>query len=276
MPIDGNAGRGTAVAGRGRAAAATDAGLPPAVESVRRAIAEQLAPVTSLREDLERRWTLAIDIERARHRLRCGQCACDPMETIGSAGNLLVAYVRATVAIERAGIVSDEDAIQARERRFQLMPLIAAWVAGEPMPRDHVKRAARRSAALVAGSILRRASRDVLGDSGAPSDWTRASCPACGGSPEFTFEDGGVRHLVCSRCDTRWPTAERGCIGCGAREAPMLARVLSPAIDYALVVCNPCGRYLKEPLHPAALSPEIDRILTQQLDAAAEARGLRL
>ena len=275
MPIDGNAGRGSALADRARGTIGGDGGGSGAVETVRRAIAEQLAPVTSLRDDLEKRWQLAIDVERARARVRNGQCAGDPMETIGSAGNLLVSYVRATVAIERAGIVSDEEAIQARERRFQLMPLVAAWVAGEPMPRDRVKRAARRSAALVAGSILRRASRDVLGDA-APHDWSRASCPSCGGSPEFTYDDGDRRMLVCSRCDTRWGTTERGCLGCSARETPMLARVVSPAIGYALVVCNPCGRYLKEPLQPAALVPEIDRVLTQELDAAAEARGLRL
>ena len=275
MPIDGKASGGATTADRARGSAATDGGVPPMVESVRRAIAEQIAPVTSLRDDLERRWALAIDVERARHRLRSGQCACDPMETIGSAGNLLVAYVRATVAIERAGLVSDDEAIQARERRFQLMPLIAAWVAGEPMPKDRVKRAARRAAALVGSSILRRASRDVIGDA-VPSDWSRANCPACGGSPEFSFDDGDRRALICSRCDTRWTTTEVGCLGCGARETPMLARVLSPTIDYTLVICNPCGRYIKQPLHPAALVPDIDRIMTQELDAAAEARGLRL
>ena len=263
------------MSGRARGSAATDAGVPPMVETVRRAIAEQLAPVSGLRDDLERRWTLAIDVDRARQRLRSGQCACDPMETIGSAGNLLVAYVRATVAIERAGLVSDDEAIQARERRFQLMPLIAAWVGGEPMPRDRVKRAARMAAALVGSSILRRASRDVIGDA-VPSEWVRPTCPACGGSPDFCFQDGDHRALVCSRCDTRWATTEAGCLGCSARETPMLARVLSPAIDYMLVVCNPCGRYIKEPLHPAALVPEVDRIMTQELDAAAEARGLRM
>jgi formate dehydrogenase maturation protein FdhE len=82
--------------------------------------------------------------------------------------------------------------------------------------------------------------------------------------------------LVCARCDARWRAAGRGCLACDATSAPTLARVRSPYLGYELVICNSCGRYLKERSGPLVYDPVVERALTGELDAAAERRGLRI
>lgn len=261
------------------AVAATAA--PPATaamtaELVRRAVIDQLAPALALHADLVERWTLGMDVDVARRRLENGQVAFDPMEVIGGAGNLLVPYVRATVALERSGLSTDDEAVQARERRFQLLPLIAAWLSAEPPPRDRVRSVARRAASLVASSILCRASREVRAGASL-AGWGRTACPCCGAAPDFSLGACGARTLVCARCDTSWTTTAAGCLGCGARNAPTIAHVQSESIGYRLTICNSCGRYIKEPMDGRrALPVLVERALTAQLDAAAESRGLRL
>jgi hypothetical protein len=264
--------------------------LPQTVRNahtLRQAIAELIAPVTQLDAELTREWVLALDVARARARLEGGAVAYEPLEVVGAAGNLLVPFVRATVALERSGLIADSDAVQARERRYQLMPLIASWLGGEPAPRDRARAAARRAAVLVAGSILRRASTLLRAsvEPGAPgpagvqralAEWERPLCPACGGAPDFARRDGGKRALTCARCDSTWRTSALGCLGCGAQEAPTIARVTSAALGYLLTICNSCGRYLKEPMEALPVEPLVERALTEELDAAAEARGLRL
>src|SRR5689334_16334764 len=71
-------------------------------ELVRQHLHDQLAPVLALRDEIARSFRPAFDVERARQRMLAGQPAYDPLEAIGSAGNLLVPFVRATVAVERA------------------------------------------------------------------------------------------------------------------------------------------------------------------------------
>jgi hypothetical protein len=245
------------------------------VDSVRQTVSEQIEPIVRLFHELAGRWILGVDLERARARLKCGRVAYDPLEVIGSAGGLLVPFVRATVALERAGLASDEEAIMARERRFQIAVLIAAWLANEPMPRDRVRGVARRAATLVGSSILHRASADLL--AGLSLDhWKKGHCPCCGGAAEFSRWENSRRTLTCGRCDAHWTCDRVGCVGCGATEAPAIARVTSPALGYQLTICNSCGRYIKEPLLPDELDPLVDRALTVHLDLAAEKRGLRL
>jgi formate dehydrogenase maturation protein FdhE len=101
-------------------------------------------------------------------------------------------------------------------------------------------------------------------------------CPSCGGAPDLAFVDGARRALVCSRCDTSWPVATRGCIGCEATGAPTIARVRSPYLGYDLVICHACGRYLKERVGRALHPPLVERALTAEMDAAAVRRGLRI
>lgn len=242
---------------------------------VRHTVAEQIAPLVQLSAELSARWLTTVDVGEAAARVRAGRVAYDPTIVIAAAGSLLVPFVRATVALEHAGLASDEDARDAREERLHLPGLIRLWLAAEPLPRDRVRATARRAAALVASSILRHASAPVCA-SGAVAGWTRTYCPGCGGSPDFSLHSGGERTLVCSRCDAAWHTAARGCLGCGEREFPTIARIVSGSLGYHLAICNACGRYLKEPAEGASIDPLVERVLTAQLDAAAEARGLRL
>lgn len=256
---------------------------PNLPNAIRQTVADQLAPLARLSDELASEWRLAVDVGRARARLAGGLVAFEPLDVLGSAGDLLVPFVRATSALERAGLATLEEAVAARARRFDLLPLVVSWLSGEPEPRDRGRGAARRAAALVASSVLRRAGdtlrRDESGATPAAAllaAWQRAHCPCCGGSPDFAVREGQARSLLCSHCDTSWPTSAHGCLGCGAREAPTIARITSHALGYQLTICNSCGRYIKEPLGASMGDPLIERLLTAELDAAAEARGLRL
>lgn len=242
---------------------------------VRWTVTEQIAPVVQLSADLDARWPLSIDVAGAAARVRAGRVGYEPVAVIAAAGNLHVPFVRATAALERAGLASDDEATQARERRIHLPGLVRAWLGGEPMPRDRVRATARRAAALVASSILRRAS-SVLQATHAHRAWQRTYCPSCGGTADFSLHGAGTRTLICARCDSGWQTAARGCLGCGEQASPTIVRIVSDALGYDLAICNACGRYLKERTDDGALDPLVERVLTAQLDAAAEARGLRL
>lgn len=254
-------------------------------ESIRRTVADIIAPLTQLQAELARHWNLELDVGRARSRLEGGAAAFEPLEVIAGAGDLLGPYARATVALERAGLATDPEATEARDRRHQVTRLVVSWLGGEPAPRDGARATARHAAAIVGGSVLRSAI-DLL-RSAPPADgarrvegllhrWERSSCPCCGGVPEFAVRQGDQRTLVCSRCDSSWRTTALGCLGCGARDAPTVARIRSPSIGFQLAICNSCGRYMKEPLETSSIEPLLDRALTSELDAAAEARGLRL
>lgn len=269
-------GRGTRVADLTVSSHAVEYAVPAVSDSVRAGIAEQILPMTILLRDLERGWVLPLDASHARERIHAGLVGYDATEVLVSAGTLVVAFVRATVAVQQAGLASAEEAAQARERRFQLPALLSAWLNAEPMPGDRVKLAARQAAALVGNSILRSASALVL-PGARLGDWPHPHCPCCGSAPDFASRDGGGQTLLCARCDASWPRAGTGCLGCGESEAPMLGRIETPMLGFQLAICHPCGRYLKEPIAPdTPVDPLVDRVLTAQLDAAAETRGLRL
>src|SRR3954471_9618901 len=118
---------------------ASPAGGSPATagaEALRRTIAEMIAPVARLHEELVAYWDLDIDVERARSRLEGGAPAFEPAAVLAAAGNLRAPFVRATVALERAGLATDPEASEARERVSQVMRLVMSWLGGEPPPRD--------------------------------------------------------------------------------------------------------------------------------------------
>jgi hypothetical protein len=52
-------------------------------------------------------------------------------------------------------------------------------------------------------------------------------------------------------------------------------RVPSPDLGYDLVICNSCGRYLKERRGLPSHAWLVERALTAGLDEAAHERGLR-
>jgi formate dehydrogenase formation protein len=249
---------------------------PADLAALRRAVAEQIAPLREVAADVALAVGDVVDGAAARERVQSRLTAYDASRVIGAVGSLLVPFVRATIALERAGLATETEAADARDRRFQLAPLIGDWMNAEPMPRDPAKATARRAAAVVLGAVLKRASAGAL--AGVSLDgWNRAHCPGCGGPPDFAERgEAGGRMLACSRCDTRWKAVAPGCLGCGATEAPEVARIASGTLGYTLVICNACGRYIKEPTGTLGDDLLAERVLTAQLDGAAEARGLRL
>lgn len=254
---------------------AARASLEEALDAIRRSVGEQLEPVLEAHRLLAARWTPGIDVAHACGRLRAGHVAYDPLDVVGAAGSLEVPFLRMTATLEHAGLATTEEAAGARERGFEVLPLVLSWLAAEPLAHDPVKRVARRAAAILGSSILRCAS-DAVREAAALDGWRRPLCPCCGGAPEFALGTDAGRQLLCSRCDTAWPAPSAGCVGCGAEGAPAIARIVMPELGYHLVMCNPCGRYLKEPSNAVGLDPLLERAITSDLDAAAETRGLML
>lgn len=245
------------------------------VRSVRRTLVDQLLPVTALHAELEQGCVLGLDVPAARARLKAGQSAFDPFTVFTSAQDLPRAVRRMTTALEHAGLCGSDTLTAARRAETDVLRLGRAWLGGEPLPSDEARRLARRAVALVGNAVLRRASHEVCGTTTLRiSD--RASCPCCGGAAEFSVSSGQVRRLVCSRCDTVWRTTRRGCLGCGAEGDPAIARIASASLGYDLTICHHCGRYLKERTSRSAPALLVERIMTAELDAAAQERGLRM
>lgn len=246
------------------------------LREVRSGLLELLRPVVRLRAELVDSWSVAIDTSDAKRRVRAGRPAFDAIEVLQGAGDLRKPFHRATQAFERAGLASAESALAARQQISDgVLALGASWIAGEPLPRQEPRRLAQRAAALVAGSVLAQLAgsiRSVVRH--ARSD--RTSCPACGSAAEFSMKTPQGRRLICARCDSSWITTRKGCVGCAADESPTVCRIPSPDVGYDLVVCNACGRYLKERVGRGSGDLFVERGLTAQLDEAAERRGLRL
>ena len=245
------------------------------MDIVRSVVAEQVAPLVILQEEIAEHSEARIDLSRTRERLRVGLAAFDPLQIIAECGDLTVPFVRATMALERAGLVSNREAAQARARRGQVVQLIQAWLSGDAPPYDRARVVAHLAAGIVAGAVLRRAGAEVRASVDL-AGWRRSWCPCCGGSPDIAVRADTSRALICARCSTSWSTEELGCIGCGARSAPTLGRIAAEQLDYALTICNSCGRYLKECGARPAVDPLVERTLTAELDAVAWRRGLRL
>jgi hypothetical protein len=244
-------------------------------DALREFVADQVQPLAMLHADLVRRWAPRVDVADARERLRAKRVAYDAATVVASVGPLLVPYTRAVAAMERAGLATPAEAAAARERRTQIPQLVAGWLSGEPQPRDRVRAIARRAVVLAASSVLRRATAEVY-RGGVFDGWEGNVCPCCGGPAEFRLRGARAPVLICSRCDLAWYASSTGCLGCGATHLPSLAMIDAPDLGYRLAVCHPCARYIKEPTEPALIEPLVERALTAQLDAAAEARGLRL
>jgi hypothetical protein len=217
-----------------------------------------------------------VDGDEARRRIGNGQVGYDALRALASCGALLPRYSRVLDAFEVAGLVSNEDRRIMLDREPDVDDLVSGWFTGDRTPRDSRRRVARQAAIVVGNALLRAATTRI----GAPSlwrAWGRSVCPCCGGSPDIVLtERGAQRTLVCARCDAQWRTKRTGCLGCDEESEAAIARISNPELGYDLVMCNACGRFIKERPRRGSESFLVERALTTELDLAAEQRGLRL
>lgn len=102
--------------------------------------------------------------------------------------------------------------------------------------------------------------------------WTRRICPVCAAEPEFSvITSSGARQLVCGRCHVRWAFNPIACPYCGNDDRRTIKSMATPDGLYRVMLCSPCGRYIKaldgrKATRP--LLPYVDFIATLPLDAA--------
>lgn len=107
--------------------------------------------------------------------------------------------------------------------------------------------------------------------------WGRGSCPVCGGTPDFSvITTEGGRHLICSRCQARWPFAATSCSFCGEADRDQITSYATPDGIYRVLACRTCHRYIKaldgrRVSRPAL--PALDTIATLPLDAVVMQKG---
>jgi hypothetical protein len=252
------------------------AASPPRPTTVRGTLAEQFAPVLHVHTELVGSCSPAVEAEPAQRRIRNGQVAYDALRILRSCGDLLPRFVRVLDAFEVAGFVSNDDRRALLDGELDVDDLVSGWFTGDRTPRDPRRRVARQVAIVVGNALLRAASSRV----GSPAlwrGWARTVCPCCGGSPDIMLvERGAQRTLVCARCDAQWRAKRSGCLGCDTEVSPAIARITNPALGYDLVMCNACGRFIKERPRRGVESFIVERALTTELDLAAEQRGLRI
>jgi FdhE protein len=102
--------------------------------------------------------------------------------------------------------------------------------------------------------------------------WQRRVCPVCAAEPEFSVvTTSGDRQLVCGRCHVRWAFNPIACPYCGNDDRTRIKSMATPDGMYRVMICAPCGRYIKaldarKATRP--LLPYVDLIATLPLDAA--------
>jgi hypothetical protein len=248
----------------------------PRPATVRSTVAEQFAPVLKVHADLVTDCTAVVDPEAAQSRIRAGQVGYDALRVLRSCGDLVPHYVRVMDAFEVAGFVSNDDRRHLLDCDLDVDDMVMGWFTGDRTPREPRRRAARQAAIVVGNAFLRAASTRV----GAPSvwrGWTRTACPCCGGTPDIVLRERGAnRTLVCARCDAQWRAPHPGCLSCRTVGPPNIACIENADVGYDLVMCNSCGRFLKERPRRGIEALLVERALTTELDLAAEQRGLRI
>jgi hypothetical protein len=250
----------------------------PRLDVLRRTLAEQLAPLVELHERIARRLTPPVNVEGARERIRAGRVALDPRVVLACATDPERAFLEATTALEDAGLVTNAGAAGARAKAHSAYVLLNSWASGELRSLDDATATARYAASLVGRAVLRHAAEVVRRGTPLMRGWAHPHCPCCGGAPDLALLGGdGSRTLACVRCDTMWETDVAGCLGCREEEAPAVVRIeVWPELEYRMVVCSPCARYIKEgPAAPAGSSLLVERAILVSMDQAAKRRGLR-
>jgi hypothetical protein len=243
---------------------------------VRSTLTEQFAPVLIVHAELLGDCVPAVDAEESQRRIRKGQVGYDALRVLQSCGDLRPRFVRVLDAFEVSGFVSNDDRRILLDGDLDVDDLVSGWFTGDRTPRDPRRRVARQ-AAIVVGNALLRAASALVGEAATWKAWARVVCPCCGGAPDIALvERGAPRILVCARCDAQWHARRDGCLGCDTDDSPAIARIGNPELDYDLVMCNACGRFLKERPRRGVESFIVERALTTELDLAAEQRGLRI
>ena len=244
--------------------------------SVRSTLAEQFAPVLHVHAEIVASCSALVDTEYALVRIRAGQVGFDALRVLRSCGDPMPQFVRVLDAFEVAGFLSNDDRRSLIDSELDVDDMISNWFTGDRTPRVQRRRTARQ-AAIVVGNAWLRAASALVEPSSAWRTWTRVVCPCCGGAPDIALrERGAQRSLVCARCDTQWRTTLLGCLSCRTVEEPTIGRITNAELGYALVMCNGCGRYIKERPRRGIQSFMVERALSTELDLAAEQRGLRI
>jgi len=244
--------------------------------TVRGTLAEQFAPVLRAHAEVSEACAPMVDVELARSRIKAGQVGYDALRVLRSCGDLQPRFVRVLEAFEVAGFVSNDDRRDILAGELDVDELVSGWFTGDRTPRDARRRLARQVAIVVGNALLGTAS-SMVGAAATWKQWTRTVCPCCGGSPDLVLvERGAQRTLVCARCDAQWRARRAGCLGCDSEDVASLARIANPALGYDLLMCNACGRFIKERARRGVESFIVERALTAELDLAAEQRGLRI
>jgi hypothetical protein len=243
---------------------------------VRSTLVEQFAPVLKVHADLLGDCVPLVEPGEATRRIEAGQLGYDALRVLRSCGDLSPRFVRVVDAFEVAGFISNHDRRALLDSEPDVDDMVSGWFTGDRTPRDARRRVARQAAIVVGNALLRGATMRV-GPASVWKAWARTVCPCCGGSPDIVLvERGKERTLVCARCDAEWRAPRAGCLGCDAGESTEIARINNPALGYDLVMCNACGRYIKERARRGVESYIVERAVTAELDLAAEQRGLRI
>ncbi len=107
-------------------------------------------------------------------------------------------------------------------------------------------------------------------------------CPACGGLPEFIFEDdAGTTHLVCRACGKDWRFQNFKCPYCGNEDPETLSYIYGEsqgAVPVRCYVCKVCRRFIETTVvlsgRPAA--PDIlQKSMLNALESEMQAEGYR-
>lgn len=111
------------------------------------------------------------------------------------------------------------------------------------------------------------------------SQWEHQGCPVCGGAPAVAFltGEGGQRHLVCHRCETRWRSARIQCPYCFSTDHKTLGYFTIEGDDPHIRVdfCRKCSRYIKtwDLREKEQVLAEVEDLRTARYDRYAETEG---
>jgi hypothetical protein len=238
---------------------------------------EPVLPAALLRvwDQLTGSTPVVVELQTARSRIAAGLVGFDPGEVLHASHALGPAFAAAMDALEGGGAVSTTLAGTLRASAPEIRSLAQEWVSGEPTGAGAGARAGRLAVSVAAGAILTAQAAAVTGGERIEG-WKRPSaCPCCGGSADLAVSNGVERGLVCSRCNAVWRARAGGCVACPRGKEGSVDRIPAHLAGYTIIVCNSCGRYLKESEGRLRHHPLVERALMAQIDRAAEKRGLR-